>query len=390
MLSVGLTGGIGAGKSTVAARLVEHGAVLVDADRLARQVVEPGSAGLASVVAEFGTGVLGDEGGLDRARLAQLVFGDPSARVRLETIVHPLVRAATEQLTASAPADAVVVNDVPLLVETGLAATYHLVVVVEADVGRRRDRLVCRGLSDDAAQARIAAQATDAQRRAAADVLLDNSGDRARLLAAVDELWAGRLLGYERHLRRGEPVRPGAAEPVEWDEDWPAQYERVANRIRYRLRDRFLRVDHVGPAAVPGLMAADVLDVQVVVADLAAADELAEPLARMGLPRFAGDWYDDPLPGVERPAGRVERLHGSADPGRPLRVHVREVSSPGWRRALLLRDWLRAVPVARTGCSAAERGATGRGSPAGWRGAWLAAALPQAQEWAAATDWAPQ
>ncbi len=389
MLSVGLTGGIGAGKSTVAARLVEHGAVLVDADRLARQVVEPGSAGLASVVAEFGAEVLDGAGALDRTRLAQLVFADPSARARLEAIVHPLVRAATEQLTAAAPTDAVVVNDVPLLVETGLAATYHLVVVVEAEVGLRRERLVRRGLSEDAARARIAAQATDAQRRAAADVLLDNSADRERLLAAVDELWTGRLLDFERRLRRREPVCR-SQRLVEPDPSWPAQYERVANRIRQGLRDRFIRLDHVGSTAVPGLVAADVLDIQLVVEDLAVADELAGVLARLGLPRVAGDWYDC-VPGDDRQVRSVKRLHGSADPGRVLQVHVREVSSPAWRWALLCRDWLRAVPAARSDYDAAKRELAGRELPvaqyAEQKDAWWVAGVARAQEWARATSW---
>src|SRR5438034_11645398 len=128
MLMVGLTGGIGAGKSAVAARLAAHGAVVIDADRLARAAVAPGSAGLAEVVAAFGPDVLGPDGALDRPALGRLVFADESKRRRLEQIVHPYVRARTAELVAAAPADAVVVNDVPLLVEAGLAGAYDVVV----------------------------------------------------------------------------------------------------------------------------------------------------------------------------------------------------------------------------------------------------------------------
>src|SRR4051812_26507783 len=142
MLLVGLTGGIGAGKSAVSARLATHGAVIVDADVLARDAVAAGTGGLAEVVAAFGGGVLGADGGLDRAALAAQGFGDEAAGRRLEGIIPPRVRARTAELTAAAPADAVVVNDVPLLVEVGLAPTYHLVVVVEAARATRIDRLV--------------------------------------------------------------------------------------------------------------------------------------------------------------------------------------------------------------------------------------------------------
>jgi dephospho-CoA kinase len=189
VLRIGLTGGIGSGKSTVSRLLVERGAVLIDADRIAREVVEPGTPGLAAVVQEFGTGVLAADGSLDRPALAAVVFGDPRARGRLDGIVHPLVRARAAELLAAAPDDAVVVQDVPLLVETGQAASYDLVVVVEADPETRVARLVRRGLTEDDARARIAAQATDAERRAVADVVLDNTGTRERLAEQVDRLW---------------------------------------------------------------------------------------------------------------------------------------------------------------------------------------------------------
>ena len=193
MLRIGLTGGIGSGKSTVAALLAERGARVVDADRIAREVVEPGTPGLAAVVAEFGPGVLTGEGALDRAALAAIVFGDPAARARLDGIVHPLVRARAAELVAAAPADAVVVQDVPLLVETGQAAGFDLVLVVEADPDTRVQRLVGRGLSADDARARMASQATDEQRRAVADVVLRNDGDRDALAAQVERFWTERV-----------------------------------------------------------------------------------------------------------------------------------------------------------------------------------------------------
>jgi dephospho-CoA kinase len=190
VLRIGLTGGIGSGKSTVAALLAQRSAVVVDADRIAREVVEPGTPGLAAVVAEFGDGVLTAEGALDRPALAAVVFGDPAARARLDAVVHPLVRARAAELVEAAPPDAVVVQDVPLLVETGQAGSYDLVLVVETDLETRVARLGERGLSAEDARARIASQATDEQRRAVADVVLRNDGDRAALEAQVERFWA--------------------------------------------------------------------------------------------------------------------------------------------------------------------------------------------------------
>jgi dephospho-CoA kinase len=193
VLRIGLTGGIGSGKSTVAELLAERGAWVVDADRIAREVVEPGTPGLAAVVAEFGSGVLTADGALDRPALAAVVFGDPAARARLDAVVHPLVRARAAELVAEAPPDAVVVHDVPLLVETGQAGSHDLVLVVETDLETRVSRLEQRGLSADDARARIASQATDEQRRAVADVVLHNDGDRDQLAAQVDRFWTERV-----------------------------------------------------------------------------------------------------------------------------------------------------------------------------------------------------
>ena len=176
-MQIGLTGGIGSGKSTAAARFAELGALVIDADVLAREAVEPGTDGLAAVVAEFGEQVLDANGRLDRPALARLVFGDEAARGRLNAIVHPRVRARAVELIAAAPPGTVVVQDVPLLVETEQAGAYDLVVVVEAPEELRVRRLAAdRGMSAEEVRARMASQATDEQRRAVADVVLVNDG----------------------------------------------------------------------------------------------------------------------------------------------------------------------------------------------------------------------
>jgi dephospho-CoA kinase len=191
---VGLTGGIGAGKSAVADRLAAHGALVIDADLLARESVAPGTDGLAEVVATFGDQVQAADGSLDRPALARRVFGDDVARRRLEGIIHPRVRERTAQLVAAAPSDAVIVNDVPLLVEAGLAGAYEIVIVVLADEEVRLARLTRdRGMSRDEALARIRAQASDEQRRAVADVVIVNNGTLDELHRRVDEVWRDRL-----------------------------------------------------------------------------------------------------------------------------------------------------------------------------------------------------
>lgn len=191
-LTVGLTGGIAAGKSVVAHRLARLGATVIDHDVLAREVVAPGSPGLAAVVAEFGDGVLDADGSLDRAALAAVVFADPTARERLNALVHPRVRAAAAESAAAAVAVGarVLVHDIPLLVETGQAGHFDVVLVVDAPAETRVRRLVeGRGLTPEQAWARLAAQADDEERRAAADVVLDGSGSVEALEEQVDRLW---------------------------------------------------------------------------------------------------------------------------------------------------------------------------------------------------------
>ncbi|MER7818489.1 dephospho-CoA kinase [Streptomyces sp. NPDC096153] len=191
MLKVGLTGGIGAGKSEVSRLLASYGAVLIDADKIAREVVEPGTPGLAAVVEAFGPDVLTPEGTLDRPRLGAIVFADAERLARLNAIVHPLVGARSAELEAAAGPDAVVVHDVPLLTENGLAPLYDLVVVVDAAPETQLDRLVRqRGMTESEARARMATQATREQRRAIADVLIDNDGPREALEPQVRRVWA--------------------------------------------------------------------------------------------------------------------------------------------------------------------------------------------------------
>ncbi|MFJ4696143.1 dephospho-CoA kinase [Streptomyces sp. NPDC088766] len=216
MLKVGLTGGIGAGKSEVSRLLVECGAVLIDADRIAREVVAPGTPGLAKVVETFGEGVLAADGALDRPRLGSLVFADPDKLAALNAIVHPLVGARSRDLETAAPQDAVVVHDVPLLTENGLAPLYDVVVVVDADPATQLDRLVrLRGMTEDDARARMAAQATREQRRGIADIVIDNDVPLPDLERRVKDVWADLVRRARTAERDGEGPRERSGERPE-------------------------------------------------------------------------------------------------------------------------------------------------------------------------------
>ncbi len=309
VLRVGLSGGIGSGKSTVAARLARLGAVVVDADRIAREVVEPGERALAEVRERFGDDVVTDEGTLDRAALGRLVFADREALRALEAITHPAIRARTaERVAAAVRADpaAVVVHDMPLLVEQDLGPGYHLVLVVDTDEETRVRRLVgARGMDEDDARARVRAQASDAERRAAADVLLDNTGTPELLERAVDALWTGRVLPFEANLRRREPA-PGPGDPGQPPGGWAAQAARTGARLRRVLGDAL--GDVTGGPDADG-----VLHLDAPVADQACLDvpDVLTGLADAGFPRLRDG------------GGGPARLHGSADPGRPARVRLR-------------------------------------------------------------------
>ncbi|MGH4023869.1 MAG: dephospho-CoA kinase [Pseudonocardiaceae bacterium] len=386
MLRVGLTGGIGSGKSTVAALLADRGARIIDSDLVAREVVEPGTEGLRAVVETFGESVLTESGALDRQAMAARVFQDPHARERLNAVVHPLVARRSAELLEATPPDAVVVHDIPLLVEAGLAASFPLVIVVHADPEVRVHRLVeQRGMSSSDARARIAAQVTDEQRRAAADVWLDNSGAPPGTAVAVERLWTERLVPFELHVRQHERApRPATPVLVAPDRSWPQQARRMMARIEALAGGRALRVDHIGSTSVPGLDAKDVLDLQVVTADLDAAQHLADGLIEVGLVRLGGRWWDR-----ARNGSAPEKAYAAnADPGRAVNCHVRPQDSPAWRETLLLRDWLRAHPDGVREYAALKHRLAARqwdsiDAYAAAKSPFLHGALERAQRWAA-------
>ena len=395
MLRVGLTGGIGAGKSTVAQRLRELGAIVIDADRLAREVVAVGSTGLAAIRERFGDAVIAADGSLDRGALGEVVFADARARKDLESITHPLIGARTRSLVESAAPGAIVVHDVPLLVEKGMSASYHLTVVVGADEAVRMARLTGgRGLTESDARARVAAQATDPQRRAVADVWLDNNGTVAGLLAQVDALWLGRMVGFNDNLMTGgRSVRSETPMLVPYDDSWPLVAARLIARITVALGDRAVVVAHIGSTSVPGLAAKDVIDLQIGVRRLSDADtpEFVAALADKGFPLVQGIDRDNVHPVAPDPSAWSKRFHGSADPGRIVHVHVRETDGAGWRYALLFRDWLIANPEEREAYAALKRrlaqifDTTSEYAEA--KEPWFEEAFARADAWARHTGW---
>ena len=407
MLRIGLTGGIGAGKSVLSDTFSQCGGIIVDGDVLAREVVQPGTEGLASLVDAFGDDILLPDGALDRPALAAKAFRDDNARGVLNGIVHPLVaRRRTEIIAAvaEAPGDAVVVEDIPLLVESGMAPLFPLVVVVHADVEVRVRRLVeQRGMSEEDARARIAAQADDEQRRAVADVWLDNSSTHEDLVGRARDVWNNRILPFAHNLTQRQIVR-APARLVPADPTWPEQARRIVNRLRTACGHKALRVDHIGSTAVPEFDAKDVIDIQVTVESLAVADELAGPLLSAGYPRIeriTGDAAkSDARSTVSRydhtddPALWHKRIHASADPGRPTNVHIRVDGWPNQQFALLFVDWLAANPGVRAEYldvkQAAESGACGEVARyADAKEPWFLDAYRRAWEWADSTGWRP-
>lgn len=391
MLKVALTGGIGAGKSTVAAKLSQLGARVIDADALSREVVAPDTEGLAAVVSRFGPEVLAADGSLDRARLAQIVFSSPPARAELEAIVHPRVRARSRELTATFPDDAIVVQDIPLLAETGQAPGFHLNIDVEAPRELRLQRLADRGLPRADALRRIDAQASDAERREVCDLVLYNRDGVEDIEHRVSMLWDERIVPFRDnlHLGRAEP-RPEKLQFVESDPLWPRRFEHLAARLRRVMGPIAVRIDHVGSTAVAGLPAKDVIDIQVTVVTLKGVDALSEALAGAG---FFGDLaFDEPKPERPDPAEWEKRLYGYADPSNIAHVHFRPIDSPGQRFALLFRDWLRADPQARAdyaqvkGVLAAKYDSVAEYAE-GKEPWFLAEAWPRANRWAAETGW---
>jgi dephospho-CoA kinase len=396
VLLVGLSGGIGSGKSTVARRFADRGALIIDSDVLAREVVAPGTKGLAEIAARFGRDILDDHGALDRAAMARRVFADSDARAELNAIVHPRVAARTAELTAAAPPDAIVVHDVPLLVEAGYAANYHLVVIVDAPVAERVRRLVARGMDEADARARIRSQASEQQRRQSADVWLDNAVSVDDLNAEVDRLWTERLVGFEANVRSRRWAARGAPRIVESDPDWPRQARLLMARIERAAGSSALRIDHIGSTSVPGLAAKDVLDLQLTVAGIGDADTLVEPLANAGFPRVPELDRDAPKPVAPDPAQWVKRVHSSADPGRPVNLHIRVAGAANWRFALLFPAWLRADAASRSEYAALKRELAPRHAGdanaeryAEAKDPWINRSLPIAERWAERTGWTP-
>jgi dephospho-CoA kinase len=404
MLRIGLTGGIGAGKSAVAAAFSQCGGIVVDADVIAREVVEPGTDGLAALVDTFGDEILLSNGALDRQALAAKAFRADATLATLNGIVHPLVARRRAEIMAAVPEDAVVVEDIPLLVESGMAPLFPLVVVVHADVELRVRRLVeQRDMAEADARARIATQADDEQRHAVADVWLDNSGSPEALAERAREVWDYRILPFARNLTAHQIVRP-EARLAPAARAWSDEARRIVARITTACAAKAQRVDHIGSTAVPGLDARDAIDIQVTVESLAVADELVGLLLPAGYPRIEDITGDvakaDARSTVERfdhnddPALWHKRIHGSADPGRPTYVHIRVGGWPNQQFALLFVDWLTANSDARAEYLAVKReaAAAADGDIAHYvavKEPWFLDVYRRAWDWADATDWLP-
>lgn len=391
-LSVAVTGGIGAGKSTVAAAIGGRGAVVIDSDQLAREVVRPGTAGLAAIAAEFGSEMITADGSLDRAALAGIVFADPAARDRLEGITHPLVRALFGERWALVPPDGICLNDIPLIRTIGDAARYHLVVGVGVeDTELRVRRLVDRGHTDVDARARIDAQISDRQRRRLCDIWIDNSGSPAELSVGVDRLW-DRIRAFADNRRADRTVPRAGPVLVDPDPRWAELGALLAARVS--LAAGGARTDHIGSTAVPGLPARDCIDLQLTVADTAEADALRTPLAAAGFPRTPGDWRDTSHPPDIDPSRWQKRVHGNADPGQRVNLHLR-VRDMGWRWALIFPAWLQAHPGELAAYLAVKKQAARELADANIavyadaKEAWMAGAHQRGQLWADQTGCTP-
>jgi dephospho-CoA kinase len=387
MLRIGLTGGIGAGKSTVSATFSECGGIIVDGDVIAREVVEPGTEGLAQLVEAFGEDILAPDGALNRPALAAKAFVDDEHRATLNGIVHPLVGRRRQEIIDAVHDDAVVVEDIPLLVETGMAPMFPLVVVVvTADEETRVERLIKRGMDEADARARIKAQASEEQRRAIADVLLDNSGSQGELVEKARDLWYNRVLPLAHNIRTRRAVSP-KPELVPYNPEWADDARRIIKRIQTACGSKALRIDHIGSTAVEGMDAKDVIDIQVTVESLDVADELDEPLANAGYPRRSNITSD--VPHSDNPALWQKRFHGAADPGRPANVHIRVDGWPNQRFALIFVDWLKANAGVQQDYLKAKRSALAAPDYVEAKEPWFLDAYGRAQAWAEATGWRP-
>lgn len=396
MLRVGVTGGIGSGKSTASRRLARLGAVVIDADQVAREVVEPGEATLDRLRGRFGDSIIRADGGLDRAALAAIVFDDADELAALDAITGPPIARRVALRRQQTGLDAVSVYDMPLLVERGLWVHEHVTVVVETEPEVRVRRLVeHRGLSEGDARRRIAAQASDAQRRVVADVVLDNGGIPSALEAAVEGLWTDRLSPWNDNLlagRRSRGQRRNAV--IEPQPGWEAQGERVVAKLAAALAGPtgVTEVSHMGSTSVPGLIAKNVIDVQVGVRFLQHADAAVfhDAMQHAGYVLSPENTIDRPKPGTD-PGGWSKRFYGGCDPVQVVHVHVRERGSHGWRFALLFRDWLRVSPAEREAYAAEKRRLLtvddATTSYAEAKEPWFDQAYERANRWATATGW---
>jgi dephospho-CoA kinase len=325
---VGLTGGIGSGKSTVARRFAELGAVVIDADQVAREVVEPGEPTLARIRDRFGAQVISADGSLDRAGLAALAFPDPEALAALNAITGPAILERVAELRAKVPNDRVSVFDMPLLVERRLWVHEHLTVVVDVDVETRVKRLVeFRGLDEADVRHRMTNQASDEERRAVADVVIDNSGSPDELVARVDRVWHERIAPYAANLLSGIPTcRSGLVPLPPPPPDRAARGARVVARLVAALEPTGLAADveHVGSTAVPGASEEDVIEVRISLGSAADAErpELAAALRDAGYVPSAAAVCDTATPVGADPVGRPERCYAGCDPGQVVRLNV--------------------------------------------------------------------
>ncbi len=286
-----------------------------------------------------------------------------------------------------------IVEDIPLLVESQMAPMFPLVIIVHADPEVRVKRLIeYRDFSESDARARIAAQATEEQRRLVADVWLDNSGSSGRLVEQARELWYQRIVPFAHNLTTRTPPAPSSTAVVPADPSWPDQARRILARLNSTCGHRAVRIDHIGSTAVPGMDAKDIIDVQVTVTSLEVADELADDLLRAGYPpRVDSITSDVPKAGTD-PALWHKRFHASGDPGRPTNVHIRVDGWPNQRFALLFVDWLTANPGVQADYLAVKHSAARHadiGAYAEAKEPWFLNAYRRAWEWADTTGWAP-
>jgi dephospho-CoA kinase len=282
-----------------------------------------------------------------------------------------------------------------------MAPMFPLVVVVNADPEVRVRRLIeYRGFTEADARARIAAQAAEEQRREVADVWLDNSGSEGQLVELARDLWYQRILPFAHNVATRTPTAHPPT-PVPADPTWPQQAGRIINRLNTTCGHRAQRIDHIGSTAVPGMDAKDVIDIQITVASLDVADELADDLLRAGYPRVDSITTDVPKPDARSVEGRFDhnsdpalwhkRFHASADPGRPTNIHIRVAGWPNQQFALVFVDWLTANPAVQSEYLAVKR-AAGHHDVSGYVQAkepWFLDSYRRAWAWADATDWRP-